>query len=321
MTSEALPPVPILITAYRRYDYLAQVLARIPTDRRLYIAVDGPKMADHCDDVAIVRSLVRAIAERRSNTYLFIREVNIGGAIGIPDSIDWALKDEAAVCLIEEDCIPSGLAFPYLDSILRSVQRIPSVAGATLNNFLAARKGVSFPSPFLSIFPHCWGWLTTRDSWESLRPSREYLEKAISSGIEDRLPRILARTFQGDFRAQQYWSRAFSDLLMGRRYHWDYAYTLRLWDAGSKFIAPPCNLVSNIGIDSRSQNCQSLSPNHLLPIPDLEDNDFARSLFSPVNDLYDYRSFDKPNQALVFTPSASFTSRVKSRALSMLKRR
>ena len=110
-------PVPILITAYRRYDYLAQLLARIPNDRRLYIAVDGPKSKEVAGDVAVVRGLVEAFAETRSNTRLLIREENLGGPLGIPSSIDWVLDAESSVCLIEEDCIPSSLAFPYVDYI------------------------------------------------------------------------------------------------------------------------------------------------------------------------------------------------------------
>ena len=317
--SERISSVPILITAYRRYDYLAQLLTTMPCDRQIYIVVDGPKDKEHSGDVAIVRSLVKAFVGERSNADLLIREENVGGPLGIPSSIDWVLGNEPSVCVIEEDCIPSELAFSYADYISEQARLLPGVAGATLNNFVSARKNKLFHSPFLSLFPHCWGWITDRDSWNAFRPSPDYLQQARSKGVLENLPQLLSKTFPYDFRAQRYWNLIFSDLLKEVRYHWDYTYTLRLWEAGAKFVAPPCNLVSNIGVDYRSQNCKSPSPNHLLSTPDSRDVHCRRSLFSPVQASYAYKAFDRLNQSLVFTPSVGIATRLKSRTTRLLE--
>ena len=43
MTSREIPKSPILILAYRRFDFLFDLLSLIPVDRKIYIHIDGPK--------------------------------------------------------------------------------------------------------------------------------------------------------------------------------------------------------------------------------------------------------------------------------------
>lgn len=303
-------PVPLLIIAYRRHDFLAQLIASIPCCRPLYIVVDGPGCKAHEQDVAITQGVVSTLAQTRPDTYLLLRSSNLGGPIGIPAAIDWVLEREELVCILEEDCIPSPLAFPYIDRIRGDVVNNSLVAGATLNNFVAPRLHRSFRSPFLSVFPHCWGWLTYRSSWDNLRPSPDKLKDWNPPATAQRLEKVLSSTFPDDSTAQLYWRSVFKDLLGRTVYHWDYAYTLNLWDKGLRFIAPPCNLVSNIGTDNRSQNCKSASPNHMLTFPVSLDDSASIGLLNDLDVSYSYEEFDRTNQALVFGHSQSLLTRV-----------
>ena len=312
--------VPVLVVAYRRYDFLSRVIVEIPNDRPVYIVVDGPRDKSHESDVRITRGLVEAFAFSRRDVNILIRDVNLGGPLGIPAAIDWVFQREDQALIFEEDCVPSPLCFPFVDNILPSFANCPSAAGVTLNNCVAARGIKNYSAPFLSIFTHNWGWLTSRKCWERLRPDPRAIGPMSSCKISSELRSVLATTFPGDVVAQHYWKAIFESLLSGESYHWDYNYSMNLWLAGLKFIAPPCNLVTNIGIDGRSQNCKSKSPNHLLPITSDASDGSASGLFHALDENYSYKVFDKLNQSIVFTPPAS--AMVRSRQfLSRLLRR
>jgi hypothetical protein len=301
--------VPVLVVAYRRYDFLARVMVEIPNDRSVYIVVDGPKAESHESDVRITRGLVEAFAASRRDVDILIRDGNLGGPLGIPAAIDWVFEREDQALILEEDCVPSPLSFPFVDNILPSLAKCPSAAGVTLNNCVAARDIKNYSAPFLSIFTHNWGWMTSRKCWELLRPDPQSIGAMSSSKTGPDVRAVLATMFPGDLTAQHYWKTIFESLLRGESYHWDYAYSMNLWLAGLKFIAPPCNLVTNIGFDERSQNCKSKSPNHLLPFISNASDGSASGLFHALDENYSYKVFDKLNQAIVFTPPASSMAR------------
>lgn len=306
--------VPILIIAYRRPDLLVGLLQAIPDDRRLYIVVDGPKSPDHLDGVIETRSLVTAWAQSRRGVKLCLRDHNMGGPDGIPSAIDFAFTHEKILCILEEDCIPSPLAFSYVDYASAELEASSSIAGGTLNNFVAARLGTRFPSSFLSLFPHCWGWYTTKEAWSSLRPSRDEF-RSFSSGEVSCVDSVLLQVFPNDRRARHYWRPIFKKLIACESYHWDYAFTFKMWSQGKKFIAPPVNLVSNVGADDRSQNCKTAGPNHFLKTPVGSRPADIAHLLQPVSRCYDYEDFDRINQALVFPSKLSLRAMVRKSLL------
>ena len=292
--------VPILVIAYRRHDILRRLLDCLPNDRHIYICVDGPCIPAHEQDVDLVRNLVDEFLRQNHFCAVLIREENFGGPIGIPMAIDWAFEHEDEICILEEDCIPTHLAFTYIDRIFPFLHGSEIVAGATLNNFIAARFGRKFDSPFLSIYGHIWGWAITKNAWFMLRPSPEIISSLRFQISRKALKEMLYRKLPGDFFAQLYWRRIFESILDGSRYHWDYAFLLRLWCSDLYFVAPPCNLVSNIGFDERSENCKIKSLNHELPVATSDNLSDCLALKRLPDLNYFYQDFDKFNQLTVF---------------------
>ena len=125
-----------------------RLLDCLPSDRQILICIDGPRIPEHEPSVSLVRNLAYEFSVRHPSVAVLARKDNIGGPIGIPLAIDWAFESVDQLLILEEDCIPSDLAFSYIDKISSSINANELIAGATLNNFLAARANRQFDSPF-----------------------------------------------------------------------------------------------------------------------------------------------------------------------------
>jgi hypothetical protein len=204
---------------------------------------------------------------------------------------------------MEEDCMPSMLAWEYIDHIASSIKLDMRIAGATLNNFVSARLGKTFKSPFLSQFNHCWGWVTTKESWILLRPNPETHSMGSLSYRNIQIEQVLKARFRGDERAKQYWSRIFTGLINKSFYHWDYSYMLNMLQLGLFFIAPPVNLVSNTGAGETSLNCKKATKNHFLSVVNDKSGKTAVAMNRDPDLDYCYDNFDRLNQRIVFSES------------------
>lgn len=299
-----MPPntVPVLVISYRRQEHTSALLNRLPGDRRVYILSDGIRCADHAIEVAKTRAAIQEYCSVNNNAVFRFRDSNRGGPDGIPEAIDWALSQESAICVLEEDCIPSSLAWNYIDRIAPSLSLSSRIAGATLNNFVSGRLGKIYKSPMLSLYNHCWGWATSKQSWRILRPNRAQYSMASPNYLRLELEAVLNSRFRSDSGARQYWRRIFNQILLGKIYHWDYAYMLNMLRLGLFMITPPANLASNTGAGGASLNCKEATKNHFLPVAEDGSKEASLALQNAIDPVYSYEDFDRLNQRIAFGP-------------------
>jgi len=293
---------PLLVIAYRRHDLLANLLENLPNERQVYVVVDGPARSEHLKDVAMSQSVVSRWSSSRPKTSIWLRDHNMGGPDGIPAAIDWALSEEQSICILEEDCVPSSLSYRYIDRVLDQLQHRPDLAGGTLNNFVAARRGLAKAQPIISLFPHCWGWFISKKSWQAIRPHRNDFGPQGEISHRNELSQLLKHTFPGDADAQFHWMQIMQRLIRQEIYHWDYAMTLKMWNRGLKFIAPPINLCSNIGHGEQALNCKKASKNHYLALPTEPRAIDLLNFTLPNQGSYRYRDFDRADQRTILSP-------------------
>ena len=94
---------PILLICFNRLDFVQQQLEKIPNDRRVYILQDGlGEKLNNRTEWSALREYLRTHCLGVPNYSLHLRDDNLGGADGIPAAVDWVLKTEDSIIVLED---------------------------------------------------------------------------------------------------------------------------------------------------------------------------------------------------------------------------
>ena len=162
-----LPPV--LILAWRRPHTLRQVINALrpvgPT--QLYVACDGPNpdRFGEADKVEATRLLIDQEIDWPCEIHHLYSDVNQGCRLGVSRAITWFFEHVEEGIILEDDCVPHPVFFPYCQNLLdryRYDHRVWCISGSNFQNGHWRGDG----SYYFSRYNHCWGWASWRRSWQ-----------------------------------------------------------------------------------------------------------------------------------------------------------
>lgn len=243
--TESICP-PVLLIVFNRPDLASQVLKRIREirPRELYIAGDAPRTEIATDSklCELTRNVITEV-DWKCNLHTLFQEKNLGCKKGPEAAINWFFTQVDEGIILEEDCLPDISFFRYCAELLeyyRNEERIMMIGG---NNYQFGRKRTRY-SYYYSVFGHIWGWATWRRAWI-------HNDADLRTWPEVRGTQWIKRIMLSSAGAKQY-THNLESVFTGDLETWDYVWSYSRWRKNGLSIVPKCNLVTNIGIDSRA---------------------------------------------------------------------
>ncbi len=162
----------VVIFGYKRPEHLTRVLDSItlsakPSDFCFHIFLDGPKVSDVEDDLALV--LDSAIRFKKGFPYCNVirKPTNVGLAISIVSGLNEVFTSHNTAIVIEDDIVVNADFFNVMNHFLEKLNNNPQIGS------LAGFNDTKFPfaerEDFLLSRRHSsWGWATWADRWNQV---------------------------------------------------------------------------------------------------------------------------------------------------------
>jgi GR25 family glycosyltransferase involved in LPS biosynthesis len=152
-------------------------------------------------------------------------------------AVDWFFENETQGIIIEDDLEFNEDFLVFCSEALKRFLRANNVWMISGSNFFHEKNTMS---TLAITYPMIWGWATSREKWQLMRSS--YREPSVLEFIK----RPNSRNgffWSGSKRANQ-----------GIVNTWDLPIAFKMQRNSKLCILPPVNLVSNVGVDSKSSH-------------------------------------------------------------------
>jgi hypothetical protein len=240
------PIPPILLIIFNRPDTTSLVLNSIKNaqPKQLFIAADGPRKDIETDieGCEMARNIVKKIDWNCEVKYLF-QDTNLGCRKGVVTAIDWFFDNVESGIILEDDCLPNPTFFRFCSELIEYYKYEKKVMMIGGNNYQFGKKRGSY-SYYFSVFGHIWGWASWRRAWR-------YYVKDLETWPDVKNSNWIKEYMITDQGAKQY-TRFLNNIYNGELDSWAYIWSYSRWRQNGLSIVPNCNLVENIGFDTRA---------------------------------------------------------------------
>jgi hypothetical protein len=247
---------PILLMLFNRPDLTAGLMQAVKdqTGRRVYIAVDGPRVDNSSDTLLCseVQKMSHDFASSYTGSCQFqLQQNNLGCGPGVKAALDWFFSHEEMGIILEDDCHPVDSFFGFCDSMLmefKDSKRVWSISGTSLLPQEVFHKH----SHFFSKYSGIWGWATWRRSWLTY----DYNLKNIArQEWLDILKRNSSHTVE-----YRYWLHILDLMLAGNINTWDFQVQFISWKENALHLTSSKNLIRNVGFRGDATHTKNDSP-------------------------------------------------------------
>jgi hypothetical protein len=225
---------------------------------KIYFAVDGPRTGNS-NDIALV-TLTHKLAQDFDwdcEVYTLFQETNLGCGAGVSTAIDWVLKNEESVIVLEDDVLPDQSFFPFCIELLERFKENDQVFAISGCNFAPKQFLVSSDSYRFAPSTHVWGWATWKRSWESY-------EFDISNWKSEITFSQLREQLGGSWISAMLWSKMFDLVAKQKIDTWDYQLAFASLKSNSFVATSNVNLTENMGFGPGSTHTGTV-PKFILP--------------------------------------------------------
>lgn len=228
--------LPVLIIGYARLSNIDKLIRTIFVDdgQQIFLHLDLGKSRELRERQQSFCQVIKN--EFGSRIEIELCNENKGVARAVYSAISWFFSQVEVGVILEDDLVITTKTLDFFQAgipFLRSNEKCLLISGSTFQ-----KEDVSDWNNEVrwTNFPLIWGWATTSERWKILR-------ELIIQPVPRRCVVSRVRGFLsiGAFQA-----------LIGAVDTWDSPMALGMWIEGYLCMAPPHNLVSNLGIDSDS---------------------------------------------------------------------
>ena len=262
--------LPVLIVCYLRPQKLRNILeGLVGSTRAIYVFIDKAP-----DSHRELNDEVRKIANEYSailNIKIESPLENLGVELGVPSGIDWAIRFENEIIIIEDDCLPTSYAYEYFDKVICKLEGEVVIACGTSPNTNLSNS--SSHSLTLGSYPLIWGWCTTAENWKRLR---------VSIGgppPHKRIFKFLIK-YPSKLVSVCYFYSASIRIHRNRMKAWDSLVALEMILSQFKAIIPNQTLVSNSGFDHQAH--------HFFQTPETSGEVVSQAVEGPASESFDF---------------------------------
>lgn len=235
----------IALFAYNRSWHFQQVVKGLQKNDsvdRVYIFQDGLKCDEHRHEWEKVQEIIKSISW--CETIYYCSNVNKGLAKSIINGINIVLKDNDAVIVLEDDCVPTENFVTFMKACFEKYQSNKNVYSVT---------GYSWPIKIskdqYDIYGcgriSSWGWGTWKDRWEQYKIDYEAFKRIKEDKDKSKNLAIwgndLEQTVIGNIK--------------GETDSWAVYWALYVIEKGGICINPYVSLIQNVGFDGTGVHC------------------------------------------------------------------
>jgi hypothetical protein len=232
--------VPLLVIGYQRTDSVVEILDSAISSgvSHVLISIDAPKYRDQSsmNNSLNLRNIVSSYEDKFEVVQIRFLEYNLGCAVHVLNSIDWAFESVEELVVLEDDCIPSKDFFHFVNDGFEIMHLQPEIA------LICGSQHVPIElcpdAYYKSKYSLTWGWATTKSSWGAFKISM------FSTGGDIKL-----NLFDLDFE-RIYWQEGCRRAFEGYVDVWDTPLVYYLQTSDKYALLPQQNLITNIGDDS-----------------------------------------------------------------------
>ena len=172
---------PIALFCFNRPIHLKKTLSSLKKNllfnkSKIYIFADGAKTEKDLIDVDKVRNLVKNLKGFKKKKIIF-RKKNFGLAKNIISGVNYVLKKEKKIIVLEDDLITSKFFLSYMNKSLDYYKKENKVA--SIHGYIYPLNKKNLLDNFFIKGADCWGWGTWKRSWMKFEKKPEVLIKKI----------------------------------------------------------------------------------------------------------------------------------------------
>jgi len=160
--------LPILVLCYRRLDTLKQTIESITVQPHglIYISCDGVS-AEHYEEGKQVHTYLNHLLDSGVVEEIRISDINQGTLIGVSEGIDWFFEKVEMGIILEDDLVLEPELLSTVE-IVSKYLRDSKVVAIGLHNSVPLSSITDRNSLVRSSrFVISWGWVTTRENWNT----------------------------------------------------------------------------------------------------------------------------------------------------------
>ncbi len=235
----------IIVFAYNRSEHLNKVLEGLRKNAgvlKLYIFQDGLKCTDHQSEWERTYQVIKGIDW--CEVIYYQSSHNKGLAKSIVDGINEVFKENDAVVVLEDDCVPTANFISFMQQCFEQYEndkRVYSVSGYSWPIDLPKNEYDIYACGRISS----WGWGTWKDRWAQYRIDNNIIERLKQDEKQSKYLEIwgsdLERTLIGN--------------IGGQISSWAVYWALYVIENKGICINPYISLIQNIGMDGSGVHC------------------------------------------------------------------
>ena len=230
--------MPILIACFTRHQKLREILRPLEgLPNPIYVVLDSPRDDSDRRKVAEVCKVLQTSNLDIKDMLTF--KVN-QGTNSVALGVDWVLRENDSVIVIEEDIFVSSQFIPFAENMLKKYKSDFRVWSITAMNLVPCEQLTRPRDSYrFSCYFYAWGWATWRDRWEQMIPLEQWDINSL------RTPKTVRNTL-----AIEHWKSRMREVRSGRAPGlWDYRWIYTYWEKRWLTVVPNKNLALNIGFD------------------------------------------------------------------------
>jgi hypothetical protein len=271
---------PIALFCFNRPIHLKKTLSSLKKNllfnkSKIYIFADGAKTEKDLIDVDKVRNLVKNLKGFKKKKIIF-RKKNFGLAKNIISGVNYVLKKEKKIIVLEDDLITSKFFLSYMNKSLDYYKKENKVA--SIHGYIYPLNKKNLLDNFFIKGADCWGWGTWKRSWMKFEKKPEVLIKKIKK-------KNLIREF--NFNNTKNYFQMLKKNLYIKNKSWAIQWYASAFLKNMYTLYPKYTYVKNIGLDGSGKNTKlnyNLNSNfpkkyQLLKINDVKEDVEAKKSF------------------------------------------
>ena len=237
----------ILVTAWNRPANLSKILQLLDSFQpklKIFIAVDGESGIDPYLDSKVFLTKKIAIEYKFINpeTQISINPKNLGCKGGMQKALSWFFSQVDRGIILEDDIKIKKHTLEYFEYCLEKFENDKKIY--MINGYNPINEKYLPDRPYLSKFPHIWGWATWADRWTNYQGN--FSPTLVNSLDLSNLETLKQHPFKIK-QFDKYFLKQFRDTHDGLIDTWDYQWVWTIWKNGGYALSAPVNLVENIG--------------------------------------------------------------------------
>ena len=238
---------PIALFCFNRPSHLKKSIDALKKNylckkSKIYIFSDAAKNSNDLSEVDKVRSIIKNLEGFKEKKLIF-RNKNYGLAKNIVEGVNFVLKKETKIIVLEDDLITSRYFLKYMNTYLNIYSKNKNIA--SIHGYIYPVNKKNLNENFFIRGADCWGWGTWRRAWVKYQSNTKKLLKEIKNTNQIK---------QFNFNNSKNYYKMLGKNLYTKNKSWAVQWYASAFLANMLTLYPKYTYIKNIGLDGSGEN-------------------------------------------------------------------